>query len=70
MKESDLKVEAILPETKGGQHVGMYHIPIRVTHLPTGIFAQCEYERSQHKNKDIAMIMVEFGLVEMGWKDE
>lgn len=64
----EFKVEAIYPHPPGGQQVGTRPVDVRVTHLPTGIYAVCGYERSQHKNRTVAMRMVEYGLTEMGWK--
>lgn len=65
---SDFIVEAIFPNTAaGGQQVGVPNYPIKVTHVPTGIYAVCFAERSQHRNRTVAMRMVEYGLAEMGW---
>ena len=52
---------------KGGQTVGHTTAGVWVRHKPTGLYAECNTERSQHKNRTIAMSMVEYGLVEMGW---
>lgn len=62
---SDCHVEVVKPPSLGGQHVGTYSYPIRVTHEPTGLVAECGYERSQHKNKETAMEMIEWALVKM-----
>ena len=70
MRHEDLQVECINPRPAGGQHAGIAHMIIKVTHKPTGIYAACDYERSQHKNRAVAMRMVEYGLAEIGWKDE
>lgn len=60
-----------IPETKfGGQQVGDFSVGVWVEHLPTRIKAFCDYERSQLKNKKIAMLMVEMALVELNIKDE
>lgn len=48
-----------------GMVVGMPRQFIKVLHKPTEIFAVCGYEKSQHKNKAIAMRMVEYGLAEL-----
>jgi len=42
---------------------------VRVTHVPTGLVAVCENERSQLKNKKIALSMIEWGLSELGWRE-
>jgi protein subunit release factor A len=62
MNESDLKIEPYPPISKGGQHVGVVRTAIKVTHVPTGLIAISECERSQLKNKNIAMGMIEYGL--------
>ena len=66
--QSECKIEMIYEQTgtaqlPGGQHTGTPAAAIRVTHIPTGIMAQCGEERSQHKNKQIALEMVEWALV-------
>ena len=62
MNESDLKIEPYPPASKGGQHVNIFSTAIKVTHVPTGLIAISECERSQLKNKNIAMQMIEYGL--------
>ena len=57
-----LQVEVWPPRQTGGQIVGTGPNGIRITHKPSGIIATCETERSQHKNKQIAMAMIEGGL--------
>lgn len=49
----------------GGQHVGGTNWPVRVVHEPTGLIAECGYERSSYKNREVAMSMIEWGLVAM-----
>jgi protein subunit release factor A len=66
--QADCKVEVIYEQTgtsqyPGGQQAGIQASSIRVTHEPTGIMAQYGEERSQHKNKQIAMEMIEWGLM-------
>jgi protein subunit release factor A len=56
----DLKIE-LMQRAQGGQHVGT-EAGIRVTHLPTGLTAECKTERSQHRNKAIALDMILGGL--------
>jgi protein subunit release factor A len=51
-----------------GMVVGLPRPIVKVMHKPTGIFAVCGYEKSHHKNRTIAMRMVEYGLAEMGIK--
>lgn len=67
-QEYEFKVEATNPNSQGGQVVGVINYHVKVTHIPTGIYAVCMAERSQHRNRTVAMEMVKYGLAEMGWK--
>lgn len=63
--EDDLEVSVINNRPVGGQQVGTHICPVKVLHKPTGIYAVCGDERSQHKNRTIALRMVEYGLAEL-----
>jgi protein subunit release factor A len=65
--DEDIEVSDVRPPSKGGQHVGIPHPHIKVLHKPTGIYAVVSYEKSQHRCRNIALAMVEYGLAEMGW---
>ena len=54
LKPKDLSISAWSSKSKGDWSMAVAH-GIRIVHLPTGIIIECESERSQHKNKAIAM---------------
>lgn len=70
IRPEDIKMDVYRASGAGGQHVNKTSSAVRLTHVPTGIVASCQTQRSQFQNRDYAMKMLKAKLIELAEREQ